>query len=330
LGSNYQLQLTKLQILRRTALLLNRRRFLGRAFFGAVGLGAAAAVDGFLIEPHIPVVERIGIRLRNLPEAFHGFRIVVMGDMHFGPYAGKPQVERAVRLALPLKADLTILTGDFVSRPLFERDGPAGARHAEPCAEVLQQLIGGSGGTSTATSTATSTGMPTGTPVISILGNHDHWNGPDMVAEILNGHGLNVLRNRSLPLERDGQRIWIVGVDDVYEHANDLDQALQGVPPTETRIVAVHEPDFADQTAKHAVDLQISGHSHGGQVRIPFYGAPILPQLGRKYPIGLNQVRDLQVYTNRGIGVVSPPVRLNCSPEVTLITLVGRTSPSAV
>lgn len=301
---------------------MDRRRFLRQALFGAVGLGAAAAVDGFLIEPHAPVAERIGIRLRRLPEAFHGFRIVVLGDMHFGPYAGKAQVERAVRIALSLKPDLTILVGDFVSHPLFVPNGPEGARHAEPCAEVLQQLTG--------TLPDALPGTLPGTRVVSILGNHDHWNGADAVADALDSHGLRVLRNQSLPLERDGQRIWIVGVDDVYEHANDLDKALQKIPRDETKIVAVHEPDFADRTAMHPVDLQLSGHSHGGQVRIPGYGAPILPHLGKKYSIGLNRVRDLQVYTNRGIGVVTPPVRLNCPPEVTLITLVGWTSPSAV
>jgi predicted MPP superfamily phosphohydrolase len=289
---------------------LDRRRFLRQALIGTVGLGATVAVDGFLIAPHIPLAEKINIRLPRLPEAFHGFRIVLMGDMHFGPYIGKAQVERAVRLGLSLKPDLTILTGDFVSHPLLERNGPGGARHAEPCAQVLQQLKA--------------------TPVVSILGNHDHWNDPDIVAEILDNHGLQVLRNQSIPLERDGQRIWVVGVDDVYEEANDLDKALLGVPPTETKIVAVHEPDFADETARHSIDLQVSGHSHGGQVRIPGYGAPVLPRLGRKYPIGLNRVGNLQVYTNRGIGMVTPPVRLNCSPEVTLITLVGSAAPSAV
>jgi uncharacterized protein len=277
---------------------------------GAAALGAATSLDGFLIEPHTPVIDKISIGLRRLPEAFHGFRIVLLGDLHFGPYAGKTQVERAVRLALAQKPDLTILCGDFVSHPLFGHHGPEGAHHAEPCAEVLQQL--------------------TGAPVVSILGNHDHSNGAEIVAEALDSQRLNVLRNQAMPLERGGQRIWIVGLDDVIAHANDLDKALEGIPPDETKIVAVHEPDFADRVAKYSVDLQLSGHSHGGQVRIPFFGAPVLPHLGRKYPIGLNRVRDLQVYTNRGIGVISPPVRLNCPPEVTLITLVGRTSPSAV
>jgi predicted MPP superfamily phosphohydrolase len=290
--------------------ILDRRRFLKQAFIGAVGVGAAVSVDGLLLEPHSLVAERVTIPLRNLPEAFHGFRIAVLGDLHFGPYVGKTQVERGVRLALSLKPDLTILTGDFVSHPLFVPNGPAGARHAEPCAEVLQQLNRSS--------------------LFAVLGNHDHWNDPDIVADALHGHGLQVLRNQSVPLERDGQRIWIVGVDDVYAGANDIDKALRGVPSAETKIVAVHEPDFADRVAKYPVDLQISGHSHGGQVRIPGYGAPVLPHLGRKYSIGLNQVGGLQVYTNRGIGVVTPPVRLNCPPEVTLITLVGRATPSAV
>jgi predicted MPP superfamily phosphohydrolase len=289
---------------------LNRRRFLRQAAGAAAALGAATSLDGLLIEPHTPVADEISISLRRLPEVFHGFRIVLLGDLHFGPYAGKTQVERAVRLALAQKPDLTILCGDFVSHPLFMHHGPEGAHNAEPCAEVLQQL--------------------TGAPLVSILGNHDHWNGAEIVAEALNHHGLNVLRNQSMPLEREGQRIWIVGLDDVIVHADDLDHALEGIPSEETKIVAVHEPDFADQAAKYSVDLQLSGHSHGGQVRIPFCGAPILPHLGKKYPIGLNRVGDLQVYTNRGIGVISPPVRLNCPPEVTLITLVGRTSPSAV
>jgi uncharacterized protein len=283
---------------------LDRRSFCRRLFLGAVGLGAATAVDGFVVEPHDPVAERVNIRLGRLPEAFHQFRIVHMGDFHFGPYVGPAQVERAVRLALSLKPDLSVLTGDFVSHSLFKPNGPEGARHAEPCAQILRQL--------------------TATPVLAILGNHDHWNDADVVAEALRGQEIPVLRNQSLPLERLGQRIWIVGVDDVYEEANDLEKALRGVPPTETTIVAVHEPDFADESARHPVDLQLSGHSHGGQVWIPGIGAPILPRLAKKYPRGLNRIGNLQAYTNRGIGMVTPPVRLNCPPEVTLITLVGR------
>lgn len=299
-----------MQVVYEVANQFDRRRFLKQALYGAVGLGSVAALDGFALEPHAPVAEHITIRLPRLPEAFHGFRIVQMADLHFGPYTGKAEVERAVRVALSLKPDLTILTGDFVSHSLFLRDGNDGARHAEPCAQVLQRL--------------------TGAPVVSVLGNHDHWNNADLVADALDSHGLNTLRNESWPIEKDGQRIWIVGIDDVFERANDLPKALSGIPPAEVKIAAVHEPDFADETARHPVDLQLSGHSHGGQVRIPGFGAPILPPLGTKYPIGLRQIGNLQLYTNRGIGVIGPPIRLNCPPEVTLITLVGMKSPFPV
>jgi uncharacterized protein len=289
---------------------LNRRRFLKQIFAGAAGLVSVAALDALWLEPNAPVVEHVRLRLARLPEAFHEFRVLVMGDFHYGPWVRKGHIEHAVRIGLTLKPHLTIFTGDFVSHPLLKPNGPAGAKNAEPCAQILQQLAV--------------------SPVVAILGNHDHWNRPDEVAAALAGRGIPVLRNRAIPIERDGKRIWIVGVDDVYEKANDLSAALDGVPHDETKIVAVHEPDFADEVARHSVDLQVSGHSHGGQVWIPGIGAPILPALAHKYPRGLNKAGNLQVYTNRGIGMVAPPVRLNCRPEITLITLVGQAEPSRV
>jgi len=285
---------------------LDRRRFLKQFLVAGIGVGtAAASVDGFLFEPEDPVVERITVRLPRLPESFHGFRIAQMSDFHFGPYIGKPQMERAVQITRSLKPDLVALTGDFVSAPFFRHHGIAGARHAEPCSQVLQQL--------------------TECPMLAVLGNHDHWNGADLIEETLTSHGVKVLRNASLPLERDGKRLWMVGIDDVIEHAADANKSFAGVPREESKIVIVHEPDFADEIARYPADLQLSGHSHGGQVWIPGLGAPILPELATKYPRGLYQISNLQLYTNRGIGVITPPVRLNCRPEITLITLVGKT-----
>jgi len=284
---------------------LDRRLFLKQFAVAGIGLGAIAGIDGFLFEPEDPVVERITIRLPRLPESFEGFRIAQMADFHFGPYIGKPQIERAVQITRSLDPNLVVLTGDFVSAPLFQSHGIAGARHAEPCAQVLQQM--------------------SECPMLAVLGNHDHWNGAGLVDEILTHHGIKVLRNASVPLERNGQRLWMVGVDDVIERAADVGKSFAGVPVEESKIVVVHEPDFADVIARHPADLQLSGHSHGGQVWIPGIGAPILPQLATKYPRGLYRVSNLQLYTNRGIGVITPPVRLNCRPEITLITLVGRT-----
>jgi uncharacterized protein len=277
---------------------VTRRRFLG---YGLATLAGAAAIDGFLIEPGHPVAERREIRLRRLPESFAGFRIAQITDIHFGPYMGKHGVERAVRLAREFKPDLVVLTGDFVSHPFGQDYGPAGAHHAEPCADVFATWKG--------------------VPIAAVLGNHDWWNGPEIVAGALVDRGIKVMRNHAFPFERGGDRLWIAGVDDVFEGQADLSKTLASVPNSEATVLLAHEPDYADYTARFPVDLQLSGHSHGGQVRVPGMGPIILPDLGRKYHSGLNRVGQLQVYTNRGLGVIDPPVRLNCAPEVTCITL---------
>jgi predicted MPP superfamily phosphohydrolase len=281
--------------------LLTRRRFFGRFLIGASAVAAIGSVDGFFLEPRNLVSEHIEVRLARLPEEFHGFRIAQISDIHFGPYMGKAGLERALQLAQSFRPDLLALTGDFVSHPFGGSNGPFGAHYAEPCADVLAAV--------------------TGIPMLAILGNHDHWNNPGIVEGALQERGIPVLRNRSIPLERGRSRIWIAGVDDALVEAADLDKALHNVPLSETTLLLAHEPDFADYAARFPVDLQLSGHSHGGQVRLPGIGALVLPKLAKKYPVGLNQVGSLQVYTNRGLGVINPPVRFYCPPEVTFVTL---------
>jgi predicted MPP superfamily phosphohydrolase len=281
---------------------ITRRTFFGRALAGAGFLAAVGAADVLFVEPRTVAIERVNIKLARLPEAFHGFRIAQISDIHFGPYMGRAGVQRAVDIARRFSPDLVVLTGDFVSHAFHKPNGPDGARFAEPCADVLAAMKE--------------------IPKIAVLGNHDHWTDPNFVEGALNDRGIAVLRNSAVPLERGGQRLWIAGVDDVYARAADLSRALNGVPPQEATVLLAHEPDFADHTARFPVDLQLSGHSHGGQVRLPGIGALILPAMARKYPIGLNRVGSLQVYTNRGLGVINPPVRFHCPPEVTFVTLL--------
>jgi uncharacterized protein len=278
---------------------ISRRRF---AAYGAAALLSATGADALLVEPHHPVAEHVEIRLSRLPDSFHGFRIAQITDIHFGPYVGKAGVEEAVRIARSFRPDLLTLTGDFVSPPFGQPFGPAGAQHTEPCADVLASWKG--------------------VPMVAILGNHDHWNGADIVAGALVDRGIRLLRNESFAIERGPDRLWISGVDDVLEKQDDLPKTLAAVPEKEATVLLAHEPDFADDVAGFPVDLQLSGHSHGGQVRIPGLGPIVLPRLARKYHTGLNRVGRLQVYTSRGLGVINPPVRLNCPPEVTLLTLL--------
>jgi hypothetical protein len=155
----------------------------------------------------------------------------------------------------------------------------------------------------------------------AILGNHDGEADPERVAGALQDHHIPVLRNRSIGLERGASRIWLTGIDDVLSGFPDLVAAIKKIPANETTILLAHEPDFADEAAMYPVDLQLSGHSHGGQIWIPGLGAPWLPPLSIKYPRGLYRVGNLTLYTNMGIGTIRAPIRINCPPEITLITL---------
>lgn len=277
---------------------ITRRQFFERSILAAGGL---AAFEGFIREPRHPVGEEIEVKLARLPEAFDGFKIAQISDIHYGPYMDQAGVARGVRIAEKWRPDLVALTGDFTSRPLGKAYGIDGARHAEPCADELVKWKD--------------------VRMVAILGNHDHWNDADIVTGALRDRGIPVLRNESIPIERDGARLWIAGSDDALVGASDMAKTLQRVPRDEATVLLMHEPDVADHVVGYSVDLQLSGHSHGGQVRLPGVGPIILPELARKYHSGLNRVGRLQVYTNWGLGMITPPVRLLCPPKVTLLVL---------
>jgi predicted MPP superfamily phosphohydrolase len=133
--------------------------------------------------------------------------------------------------------------------------------------------------------------------------------------------GIQVLANQSVSIEAKGARFWVGGVDDVLEGSADLDATLHEIPTGESVILLAHEPDYADYVTRYPVDLQLSGHSHGGQVRVPFLRPLWLPDLAKKYIWGLYKIGGLTLYTNPGLGTVGAPVRMNCPPEITLLTL---------
>jgi predicted MPP superfamily phosphohydrolase len=156
----------------------------------------------------------------------------------------------------------------------------------------------------------------------AVLGNHDHWSDPNMIRGMLDRVGVRNLSNAAHTLRRGEATLHLAGVDDVWEQQDRLDDVLDVLPDEGAAILLAHEPDFADDSALTGrFDLQLSGHSHGGQVNLPLFGRPRLPRLGLKYPAGLYQVQSMQLYTNRGLGVVWPRVRFNCRPELTVFTL---------
>lgn len=158
---------------------------------------------------------------------------------------------------------------------------------------------------------------------VAVLGNHDHWTNAAAIRDVLRDSGIIDLNNDIYTLEKEGALLHLAGVDDIWENKHRLDVVLEKLPESGAAILLAHEPDFADESAATGrFDLQLSGHSHGGQIRLPLLGAPVLPALGQKYPSGQYQVGSMIQYTNRGLGMVFPTVRFNCRPEITLLTLI--------
>lgn len=280
-----------------------RRQFL---FTGATAVAGIAALgtDGYF-ESYRLQLKKIEIPLHRLPHQFDGFTIVQLSDFHYEEEFSAVPIRRSVEIVNGLSPDLVVLTGDFVTVPMFRFGRHAAlvaANAVFPCAAVLSGIQAHMGS-------------------FAILGNHDAYSNPALVASGLRSHGIPLLRNSCVPIERDGARLWLAGIDDALEGHPDLGAAIEKIPRGETIILLAHEPDFADEAAITPVDLQLSGHSHGGQIWIPGIGAPWLPSLARNYPRGLYKIENMVLYTNIGIGTIRAPVRINCIPEITHITL---------
>jgi uncharacterized protein len=286
-----------------TTALPTRRQFL---YTGALAIAGAATlgIDGYL-ESYLLQLKRLEILLRRLPQEFDGFTIAQLSDFHYEERFSAVPIRHSVDLVNNLHPDLIVLTGDFVTVPLVKFSAHASreaANTAIPCAETLRQLRARMG-------------------TFAVLGNHDAYSNPSLITAALESHGIPVLKNSCVPIERSSARFWLAGIEDALEARPDLGATIKKIPSGETIVLLAHEPDFAEESALTAVDLQLSGHSHGGQIWIPGIGAPWLPPLARKYPRGLYRVGNMILYTNIGIGTIRAPIRINCVPEVTLITL---------
>ena len=243
--------------------------------------------------------------LARLPEAWNGLRIAQLSDFHYDPVFSVHPIRRAVEIVQNLKPDLIFFTGDFITDTTYSKQIVSDKRTALNI-ELCAQLLGG---------------LRSRLGSYAILGNHDVKFNSKAVINALESHGIRVFENSALPLEQNNSRLWLTGIDDALEGRPDLEKIFKSVPKDEPTIMLAHEPDFALQTAKYNVDLQLSGHSHGGQIRIPLIGAAYLPELAHKYPRGLYQVGNMKLYTNVGLGTITVPFRFHCPPEITLFTL---------
>ena len=269
------------------------------ALRGTAGIGIPLATYSGLVEPNLISVEHVEFAVAGWPRGLDGFRIAQLSDFHYGPYTGDEEIRRAVDATQRLEPNLIVLTGDFITADEDNDVDTAMSR----CAALLGALKAPDG-------------------VFACLGNHDVSWKPQTVIGALRTQGISVLRNSNVAIERGGARFWLAGLDDgVLGHA-DYDLTLRGIPANDCTVMLAHEPDLADLTARFKnVVAQLSGHSHGGQVRLPLIGCPFLPTLAEKYPYGYYRVGGLHLYTNRGIGTIVLPFRFNATPEVTLINI---------
>jgi len=237
-------------------------------------------------------VEHQQISLRRLPKGLEGFRIVQLSDVHHGPFSSKAQIERAVETANRLKPDIIALTGDYISR---ER------QYAAPCAEMLGHLKARYG-------------------VYAVLGNHDHWTDAALITDLFRAEGIRVLINEGMRFEQQGAAFWLAGVDDTMVGLEDLPLALAGAAKNEMKLLLAHNPIILRRAARAAVDLVLSGHTHGGQVawrsESSASGRP-----RRRLLKGLGRQGNTQIYVTRGLGTVVLPIRYGCPPEVSLLEL---------
>ncbi len=244
-----------------------------------------------LNEANSLTIENIKISLKRLPKNLEGFRIIHLSDIHHSPFTNLEHISRAVKIANELQPDMFILTGDYVSHE---------PEYIAPVAEVLGKLEAEFG-------------------TFACLGNHDHWTDAESVTNCMRDEKITVLINEGFRLTAKGAAFWLAGVDDYMVGKTDLPGALRGSFPDEMKMLLAHNPIIARRAARVGVDLMLSGHTHGGQIKIRDEEKRILPR--RKLKNGLYRRKDTQIYITRGIGTVVLPVRYQCPPEISLIEL---------
>lgn len=290
--------------------LISRRTLLwmaGGLLSAAVG---GTTVHARFIAPQSVQIDHISLPIVGLAPRLAGMRIAQISDIHAGAFYTPEQLTHAIEQINRLGVELLMLTGDFAT--VRERDRTQRlALRAQAFMSLVEPL------------------RRAAMPMVAVTGNHDHWGGLEPMLQMLRAAGVTLLRNAAMPI---ADRLWLAGVEDVWGGRPDLPAALQDIPPHATTLLMAHAPDYFDNVLQRnaPVAVQFSGHTHGGQVRLPrltpgpdglYTYAPIVPDFGERYPIGLRQVGNRFVYTNRGLGAWPIPYRFNCPPEITVFTL---------
>jgi predicted MPP superfamily phosphohydrolase len=278
----------------------SRRRLLRHGITAASLAALAGTAYTTLIEPAWIEIAHVSLRLPRLAPAFCGYRIAQVSDIHLGDWMTVDRLNDVIRAVNRQAPDLIAITGDFVTRRAEQQVSDLTAS--------LRRFHARDG-------------------VVAVLGNHDYWSDARVIRDLLPPSGVRELANIAWTLRRGSAQLHIAGVDDIWEGHDRLDLVLDALPRDGAAILLTHEPDFAEASAATGrFDLQMSGHSHGGQIVAPLLGPLHVPFLSHRYPSGRYQVGEMIQYTNRGVGMIRPFVRLNCRPEVTIFDLHAQTN----
>ena len=271
---------------------MNRRKFLKRGLL--LGGGLLVSSYPFLIERYLIQINTYKIPIKNLPLEFNGFRILQLTDLHYGFLVPESLIDHVIEKANSLEKDIIVCTGDYIHE-----------KHSTRQIDIVWLLL---------------SKLKAKDGVFSVLGNHDHWGDFDRSYYWLKRSGQD-LHHKLISIERSGKRIWLGGTGDLWEDMQFIDNVFQDVNKNECKILLAHNPDTADTYFETKIDLMISGHTHGGQVSIPFIGAPVLPVKNKKYSSGFINTEKTNIFISRGIGWAIMPIRLNCYPEISILQL---------
>lgn len=275
---------------------IRRRAFRRNLQLAMATLSEKIGTDQF--EPSAFQIEQVSVTIPDLSPAFNGYKIASIADIHLGQWITPARLDGVVGLINQQHPDLVAIIGDLFS---YEVGRLSGAMVAS-----LNRL------------------RPKDLSV-AVLGNHDHWVGEATVRQILRRSHVVDLSNDVHTLHRGGSALHVAGVDSVTLHKHRLDAVLAKLPPSGPAILLAHEPDFADVSATSGrFSLQISGHSHGGQLILPGIGTLVRGPNAKKYPLGRYRIGEMVQYTTRGLGTNVFWIRINCPPEITVFTLASK------
>lgn len=276
----------------------SRRSFLQKGVIGLSAYSFIGSAAGVVSKDQYDLIYQT-VKIPGLPEEFKGFRIGMLSDVHSSVFMNKEDMSEYVHAMNELKTDLVVVTGDFVNTRTEE---------VYPFAEAFSELTAPHG-------------------VYGCLGNHDFFaRDVERVAREVNDCGVKLLRNDAVKIQNGNSFINLIGVDDIGRNVNAdeyITRAMGSVKNEQPKILLCHKPYYFQNAKNFNIDLTLSGHTHGGQIVFATIDrTPIsLATFASKYVAGLYELENSQLYVNRGLGSVGIPFRINCPPEVTVLTL---------